>query len=99
MSIKIVSRHPGAIAWIKSKGFEGEQIAQFTPEMAQEGDTVIGVLPVPLIASVLNAGAQFILLSLPAVAFSERGQELTPDQMDAAGAKLHRITDICMEEI
>jgi len=93
--MKIITRHPGAIAWIKSKGYDGEVISQF--ESPDPGETYIGTLPLLMVKSIIDAGGKFILLSLPAVAFSDRGAELTPAEMELAGATLHRIKTLEME--
>ena len=97
--IKIVSRHPGAIEWLREKGFEGEVIPHLDTATVREGDVVIGVLPIPLAKEVIDKGAEFILLSLPQICFQERGKELSPGEMDKAGAKLHRVLSIEMEEV
>jgi len=98
----IVTRHEGAIKWIRAKGFDGEVVAHITEkdiESLKPGDIVIGVLPLQLIAEILSRGAEFILLSLPAVAFSDRGKELSPEEMDKAGAKLYRVKSVQLEEV
>lgn len=95
--MKIISRHLGAITWLKSKGYNCEVISHLdTPEA---GETYIGTLPIPIIKDILDVGGSFILLTLPSVAFSDRGHELTPTEMDAAGATLHKIKNIYMEEV
>jgi len=98
MSVIIVSRHPAAVRWIHSRGYNGEIVEHFTGN-ANPGDIVIGILPIPLIQQILSAGAEFILLSLPSIAFSERGQELSIEEMEAAGAVLHRVVSIEMEQV
>jgi len=95
--IRIISRHKGAIAWIKSKGYDGEVIAQL--ENIEADTTYIGTLPVLMIEQILRADSEFILLSLPDIAFSKWGKELSPVEMEKAGATLHRIKGIVMEEI
>ena len=95
--MKIISRHPGAIAWLKSKGYDGEVISHF--ESSEIGETYIGTLPIPIILNILENKGKFILLSLPAIAFSERGQELSPKEMDDAGAELFEIYSIDMKLI
>lgn len=98
----IVNRHPGAIRWLRSKGYYGEVIHQWTDTDTARigpGDLVVGVLPVLIIAQIRDQGAEFHLLALPAIAFSQRGQELTPEEMDQAGARVYRITRLELEEI
>jgi len=96
---KIVSRHAGTIAWLASKGVQGEVIAQASPEDFKPGDVIYGVLPVPLIAEALQRGARVILTVLPAVALGERGKELTPAEMDRAGAKLLEVIGLQLKEV
>ena len=95
----IVSRHEGAIAWLKSKGYEGEVMAQLDLSKIEENDIVIGTLPIPLIKEVMRKKAHFILLSLPSIAFSERGKDLSPRDMEAAGASLKWIMQLATQEI
>lgn len=94
----IITRHAGAIEWLKSKGYGGEVMPHFNGEV-EEGATYIGVLPIPMIHHIINGGGRFILLTLPQIAFGERGQELSPEEMEAAGASLHLIWDIVMTPI
>lgn len=97
--MKIITRHPAVVPWLKKIGFDGEVIPHLREEDIQTGETYVGVLPVPLIKKILDAEGEFILISLPDVALGQRGQELTPKDMIAAGACLHRISMIGMEPI
>lgn len=56
MTTHIISRHDGAVEWIRSKGFDGAVTEQFD-EKVIAGDVYIGTLPIPLIYSILK-GAQ-----------------------------------------
>jgi putative CRISPR-associated protein (TIGR02620 family) len=99
MSTFIVTRHAGAIRWLNSSGITGEIISQWTDERTNQlvpGDLVVGVLPLPLIADVIRTGARFGLLILPAIAFSQRGQELSPEEMEHAGANVTEILSVTM---
>ena len=97
----IISRHPGAIKWLKEKLEEDCEVKEhFTSEDISEltgGDKVYGILPIPLVSEVLKKGADFYLISLPVVAFSERGNELTPEGMEKAGAKIMRVKTLTLE--
>lgn len=100
----IVSRHAGAIRWLKEKkSLENSEIAEhFSAEDIQilaKGDKVYGTLPMPMVAEVLEQEAEFFLIVLPGVAFSQRGNELTPDEMEKAGAKLLRVNAIELEDV
>lgn len=96
---KIVSRHSGAINWLRSKGIEGEVVPQLTLDQVQPGDIIFGNLPVELINACIAKGARVIILSLPAIAFGQRGAELTPAEMDAAGAKLLEVVSLQLKEV
>ena len=100
----VVTRHEGAKKWVcEKKGLaNAETVEHFSAEDIQnlrEGDRVVGILPIPLVADVLRTGARFDLLVLPELSREQRGHELTPDEMDAAGAKLMRVTALEMEEV
>lgn len=61
--IYFVSRHPGAIAWIK-KQVEWKVDAFVTHldiDMIKAGDIVLGTLPIHLAALVCQKGAEFYL--------------------------------------
>jgi len=94
----IISRHLGAVEWIKSKGFDGQIVDQFDGTVVP-GDKYIGTLPVPMIADILDSGAEFILLVLPNLPADARGKELTPAMMDEYGASLIQITHIETEVV
>ena len=97
METLIVTRHPGAVEFLQHCGYAGEVCEHFVPEMAQEGMLIIGVLPVHLIAQVLQSGARFIQVVLPQIPPEMRGAELTPAQMEEFGAQLIEITGITMK--
>ena len=88
----IISRHTGAIAWLKSHEIEGEVMPQFV--VAEPRTTYYGMLPMPQVAQILAVGSLFYLISMPAVAFGQRGSEMTPEEMDNAGACLYRVASI-----
>jgi len=94
----IITRHAGAIAWIQFRGFKGTVIDHFDGDV-ERGGIYVGVLPFPMIKKIIDGGAEFILLSLPALTFEKRGQELTPGEMTVAGAKLTKILSIETEVI
>ena len=93
MTTYIITRHPGAVEWLRRTRPElGE--AQLIPHAGedffaklQQGDIVIGVLPLALAARVTDAGARFYNLSVP-VPPEMRGKELSADDMEQLGARL-----------
>jgi len=92
--IIIVTRHAGAIDWLRAKGFGGDVVTHLTAKMIQPGNTYIGVLPLPIIQQILDAGSRFYLLVIPEVTLAQRDCEMTPVEMDAAGAKLVEVKRI-----
>jgi putative CRISPR-associated protein (TIGR02620 family) len=92
--IYIVTRHAGAVAWLRAKGFDGEVVPHLTGDRIRPGNTYIGVLPVPVIQQILDAGSRFYLLVLPEVTPAQRDREMTPEEMDAAGARLVEVKRI-----
>ena len=85
MMVVIVSRHQGLVDWLAQRGIVGKVIAHATPDDVR-GKDVIGNLPLHL-ASVAKSVTVVDMPDLPA---DWRGKDLTPDQMDQAGAKLTR---------
>lgn len=77
----IVSRHPGVVEWLSRRGVVGDVVAHATPADVL-GRDVYGVLPLHLAA---QAKAVFSV-DLPNLRPEDRGRDLTPDEMDAAGA-------------
>jgi putative CRISPR-associated protein (TIGR02620 family) len=92
--IYIVTRHAGAIAWLRAKGFDGEVVAHLTGNRIKPDNIYIGVLPVPVIQQILEVGSRFWLLVLPEVTLAQRDREMTPAEMDAAGARLVEVKRI-----
>ena len=98
MKYIIITRHKGAIEWLRSRGIEGKIIEHFNGYVEKD-TTYIGILPIPMIHSIVEKGGRFILLSLPSIAFKDRGNELTPEEMDKAGAALYEIQNFKMVEV
>ena len=94
----IVTRHAGAIAWLQARGYEGQVNQHFDIEDARPGIRIIGVLPLPLIRRALAAGAEVLLLSMPAMLAKHRGKELSPAEMEEAGARLERVSLLSLDE-
>lgn len=96
----IVSRHAGAVEWLREiKGVTGKVIPHFDEKVEVKGKKVYGTLPVHLIKEIIDNGGEFYLINLPSVAFSQRGEELTPSEMEEAGAQLLKIKEIEMEVV
>lgn len=95
----IISRHSGAIAWLNAMGYVGETISHFDVGNIEPGVTYIGTLPIGMVNEILLRGGKFIVLSLPSIAFEERGSELSPNEMSYAGANLYAIQSLSLREI
>ena len=65
MTTWFVSRHPGALHWMRQHGpvFD-RHVPHLDPAQVQPGDTVIGTLPVNLAAQVCARGAAYWHLAL-----------------------------------
>lgn len=88
MTTWFVTRHPGAVEWARRKGLRIDRlIPHLVPEAIAPGDTVIGILPVHLAASVCERGARYLSLSLD-LPPEARGRELSADELEACGARL-----------
>lgn len=90
MTTWFVSRHPGAIEWIKKQGIGVDHfIEHIELSRLKAGDRVIGVLPVNFIAQLCAMDIEYwnLNLSLPAHA---RGKELSLQQLEQYGAHLQR---------
>jgi len=94
--IIIVTRHSGAIEWLRANGFVGEIISHLTADTILPDNIYIGVLPLPMIQQILEAGSRFFLLVMPEVSLPQRDREMSPGEMDAAGAKLMEVKKIEM---
>ena len=77
----IVSRHAGAVEWLAAQGVAGTVIEQATAEDVR-GKVVVGNLPLHLAAEAHQVGS----IDLPGLTREQRGRDLTPAEMDAAGA-------------
>ncbi len=97
--IIIVTRHPGAIDWLQEKGFKGDIVPHLLGDSISPGNIYIGMLPIPMIQKILDAGSRFYLLIMPGVTQAQRDREMTPAEMDAAGAKLVEIKGIEMTPV
>ena len=81
----IVTRHAGIVAWLAGRGITGDVVSHATPETVA-GRDVMGILPLNLCA----LAESITTIDLPNLRADQRGVELTPAEMDAAGARLAR---------
>jgi CRISPR-associated protein Csx16 len=85
MKTSIITRHAGAIEWLRQRGITGDVLAQATPEQVR-GCRVIGILPLHLAAE----ATEVVAIDMPQLRAEDRGRDLSPAEMDAAGACLRR---------
>ncbi len=77
-----VSRHEGAVNWAKKQQLRVDGfIDHLDTEDIQEGDTVIGTLPIALAFEVCRRKAHFFALNIKTPR-ARRGVELSAEQMD-----------------
>ncbi|MDR2689716.1 MAG: CRISPR-associated protein Csx16 [Azoarcus sp.] len=88
MSTFFVSRHPGALQWMRQNHIAFDHhVPHLEIEHIRQGDTVIGSLPVNLAAEVCARGATYRHLSLKITA-SDRGRELSAAELERYEATL-----------
>lgn len=81
MATYFISRHQGAIDWIKQQGIKIDHfVAHLDIAQIQAGDKVIGILPIHLAAQVCAKGASFYFLTVN-VRPEQRGTELSAEQL------------------
>lgn len=88
MTTFFISRHPGAIEWIKKLGVHidrWESHLSLSDVMA--GDVVVGTLPIPMVYELNRKGATYLHLSVEVPA-SLRGKELSFTDLEVLGATL-----------
>jgi CRISPR-associated protein Csx16 len=88
MTTYLVSRHQGAVQWVRAQGWAVDEVVpHLDPDIVGEGDRVIGTLPVHLAAAVCARGGRYYHLELD-LPPDKRGAELTPGDMNACGARV-----------
>ncbi|BFQ93346.1 CRISPR-associated protein Csx16 [Gallibacterium anatis] len=88
MTTWFISRHPGAIEWIKKQNIHIDRFVQHLDvSLIQKGDIVIGTLPVHMAAEVCEKGAKFYFLSIN-MNFEQRGKELTVEDLITQGCRI-----------
>jgi len=86
MTIWFVSRHPGAIEWVKRRSLAIDRfVSHLDLTAVRPGDLIFGNLPVELAAEVCRLGARFFALCL-SVSAEQRGLDLTADDLEALQA-------------
>ena len=99
MAVYFVSRHPGAIAWMKRQNIRVDAwFDHLTAESVNEGDTVIGVLPIHLVARLCQKNVKFYALTMEC-SRQQRGQELNDEQLNQMSCHLTRFDVRLVEEM
>jgi CRISPR-associated protein Csx16 len=90
MTTWFITRHAGALDWARQQDIAFDtHVVHLDPEKVGAGDTVIGSLPVNLAFEVCARGAAYWNLSLR-LEPTDRGRELTADDLDRCGAVVER---------
>ena len=90
MSTWFVSRHPGALQWLRAQGIETDhQVDHLDLCQVAPGDRVLGTLPINLAAEVCARGASYFHLSL-VLPRELRGRELDAEDLHRLGARLEQ---------
>jgi CRISPR-associated protein Csx16 len=88
MTTYFVTRHAGAKQWATEQGITVDYLVDhLNSEDLQNGDTVLGSLPVNLVAELNGKGVRYFHLSLP-LSENLRGKEISAELMRELGAKL-----------
>lgn len=86
----IISRHDGIINWCKTQNIEGPVIQHLNVNDIIPGTIYVGVLPIPVIETVLKAGARFWMCTSP-INLKYRKSEMTADELNDHGFSLREI--------
>ncbi|MGX5672452.1 CRISPR-associated protein Csx16 [Thermomonas fusca] len=83
----LVTRHPGAQAWLRQRGIDAAATPHLDVAQVAAGDEIYGTLPLHLAAEVCMRGARLFHLAIdlpPAL----RGQEIPAEDMGGLNARL-----------
>jgi len=88
MTTYFISRHAGAIEWAQQQDIKvDQQLSHFDPSITQQGDVIIGTLPINLVAEVNQRGGEYLHLTLM-LPSEMRGKELSADELVQYSASL-----------
>ena len=98
--VYFINRHPGSIAWAKKQALPIDCFLEHMEDINifEAGDTVIGSLPVHIIAELNNNGVRFLhfQLDLPK---HQRGIELSAEDIDALDVQLREFMVCSLEPV
>lgn len=81
--VVIITRHAGLVEWLRQRGVSGSVVSHATEENVR-GKFVYGALPMHLAALTLG----LVTVDMPLLKPEQRSQDLTPEEMDKAGATM-----------
>lgn len=89
MTTWLVSRHPGAVEWLRRRypAPDIDVVAHLDISAIRAGDRVMGTLPVQAIAEIWARGGTYLHLAIP-MHPADRGRELSAADLDRLGARL-----------
>lgn len=89
MTIYLVSRHQGAVEWMQHMGYHYDKHLTHlnSDDKLSAGDTVVGSLPINLVADLDERSIRYLHLSL-CIPEHLRGIELSAEQLSQLNAKL-----------
>lgn len=88
MAVWFISRHQGAIEWIKQQNIHIDYfVKHLNLEDIEQNDVVIGTLPIHLAAEVCQKGATFYFLTLM-LSEAQRGTELSAEELNQQQCKI-----------
>lgn len=85
----LITRHSGALQWLRQEIAEPAVHLDHLDNLSRigRGDTVIGTLPINLVAEICSHGARYLHLEIDLLCH-QRGQELTAWQLAELGVGL-----------
>jgi CRISPR-associated protein Csx16 len=95
----IITRHRGAVDWLRARGITGTVIEHATGTEGRSGDTVYGILPADYMDRFLRRGMPVFFIALPNIPLDKRKGDLSEAEMNEAGACLFRIRSIELEAV
>jgi CRISPR-associated protein Csx16 len=95
----IITRHHGAVEWLRRKGIEGTLIEHASGDEGREGDSVYGPLPLDYVEKFLKRNMVVYFIALPGLTLDKRTGDLSADEMEAAGACLLKVRSLTMEPL
>ncbi len=89
MTIYLVSRHQGAVDWMTHMGYAYDKHLTHLQDYSAlaAGDTIVGSLPINIVADLNALGVTYQHLSLY-IPENLRGVELSAEQLSALNAKI-----------